>query len=221
MRALVVFALLAACVPCLSAQRPPVVSGTGFRSFPHHRSFFAPPVFFADSFYSDALYNPGYPVASQPPIIMLQAPLANSAPEPPATPAQPLMIELQGDRYVRVSGEGHSGPEIVDEKQVDDKPLSAHRSPTRSSPIQSSPPQRPAPARLVVLVFRDGHQEEASSYTIANGILYASANYYTDGSWNRQINLKSLNLPETITANQSRGISFHLPSAPNEVIVGP
>lgn len=208
MRALIVIALLATSVPCVNAQQPHVVSVPGSRSFPHHRSFFAPPVFFADSFYSD---NMGYPAAAQPSIIMLQAPPTNSAPEPPATPAQPLMIELQGDRYVRVRAEGSSGPEMIDEQ-----PIPLHRT---STPVNPSP--RPAQQSSLVLVFRDGHHEEVSNYTIANGILYASANYYTDGSWNKQIDLKSLNLPQTTTANQSRGISFHLPTAPNEVIVGP
>ena len=72
-----------------------------------------------------------------------------------------------------------------------------------------------------LLVFRDGHREEVSDYTIAQGILHASSDYYTNGSWNKKIELSSLNLPETIKSNQSRGLRFQLPSAPNEVVVGP
>ena len=37
----------------------------------------------------------------------------------------------------------------------------------------------PPPA---VLIFRDGHHEEASAYTIADGILYTSGDPYTGGT---------------------------------------
>jgi hypothetical protein len=72
-----------------------------------------------------------------------------------------------------------------------------------------------------VLVYRDGHRQETSSYTIADGILYASADYATTGAWNQKIALSSLNVPETVATNSSRGLHFQLPAAPNEVIVGP
>jgi hypothetical protein len=75
--------------------------------------------------------------------------------------------------------------------------------------------------RPAVLVFRDGHHEEVSDYTIADGVLYTRLNFYTDGSWTRKIALSSLNLPDTITANQSRNLKFQLPTASNEVIVRP
>ena len=72
-----------------------------------------------------------------------------------------------------------------------------------------------------ILIFRDGHREEVSEYTIADGSLYTRADYYTNGSWNRKIELSSLNLSETVRSNQSRGVRFQLPSFPNEVIVRP
>jgi hypothetical protein len=72
-----------------------------------------------------------------------------------------------------------------------------------------------------VLVFRDGHREEVSNYTIADGILYTAGDPYTGGSWNKKIELSSLNLPETVKSNHLRGVRFHLPSAPNEVVVRP
>ena len=73
----------------------------------------------------------------------------------------------------------------------------------------------------VVLVFRDGHREQVSTYTIADGILYTSGDYYTNGSWNKKIELSSLNIPETVSSNRSQGVNFQLPSAPNEVMVRP
>ncbi len=147
-------------------------------------------------------------------MIILQSPPART-PEPGrfAPPAQPLMIELQGDRYVRVSGPELSGAEMID------------RMPERSSlPQPSSAPIRPATIPELppaVLIFRDGHREEASEYTIADGVLYTRADYYSTGSWTKKIELSSLNLPETAKSNESRGIKFQIPSSPNEVIVRP
>ena len=130
------------------------------------------------------------------------------------------MIELQGDRYVRISGEDTSTAEV---KQID-ATIATHALVSRrhvSHSIIAAP--SPAPQQLppAILVFRDGHREEISDYTIAEGILYTHANYYTDGSWNKKISLSSLNLLDTVTANQSRGIKFQLPTAPNEVFVRP
>ena len=85
--------------------------------------------------------------------------------------------------------------------------------PIRAAAIPELPP--------AVLIFRDGHREEASEYTIADGVLYTRADYYTTGSWTRKIELSSLNLSETAKSNESRGIKFQIPSSPNEVIVRP
>jgi len=111
-----------------------------------------------------------------------------------------------------------------------DAPTLADQPTTDQLPASARPPHRPsttairtvAPPDLppVVLVFRDGHREEASDYTIADGVLYTRGDYST-GSWNRKIELSSLSLPETLKSNQSRGVRFQLPSSPNEVIVRP
>jgi len=130
------------------------------------------------------------------------------------------MIELQGDHYVRISGEDTSTAEMkqIDGTSTTRAPLS--RDPRTRSTITTSSdaPQELAPT---ILVFRDGRREEVSDYTIADGILYTNTNFYTDGSWTRKITLASLNLASTIDANQSRGIRFQVPNAPNEVIVRP
>ena len=126
-------------------------------------------------------------------------------PERPS-PTQPLMIELQGERYVRLSGEETSEAETIDSMPA------APRRQERSAPamIQTAAATELAPA---ILVFRDGHREEVSDYTIADGILYTSGDPYTGGSWNRKIELSSLNLPETVKSNQLRGVKFRLPSS--------
>jgi|SRR5580658_365805 hypothetical protein len=222
MRRLLLITLVAAFAPSMNAQRmshasPRFSSGFNRGSFAHSASY---PLAFSDPFYSDYLYSTGYPVASQPPMIFLQAPpTAAPAPEHFSSPAQPLMIELRGDRYVRVSGPEASGAEIIDQEMIDrEKTNRVLNSQPRPERQPTAPPAVTAPA---ILIFRDGHREEISDYTIADGALYTRADYYTTGSWNRKIVLSSLNLPETVASNQSRGASFRLPSFPNEVVVGP
>lgn len=216
MRRLLLITLLAASAPCVSAQRMGAASphfAARFNRGGHQRSSFFP-LAYSDPFYADYLSSTGYPVASPPPMIILQSPQAK-APEPErfAPPAQPLMIELQGDRYVRVTGPETSGAEMID-RMPERSPLSEHSSASiHAAAIPELPP--------AVLIFRDGHREEASEYTIADGVLYSRSDYYATGSWTRKIALSSLNLPETAKSNEARGVKFQIPLSPNEVIVRP
>ncbi|MGA9307283.1 MAG: hypothetical protein WBW31_17900 [Candidatus Sulfotelmatobacter sp.] len=162
--------------------------------------------FFADSFNPDDIYSTGYPVAAQLPVIMLQAARTMAGPDyadrQSVTP-QPLMIELQNGRYVRVNrAAADSGAVLLD--------LAPDRAPL--------PPHELAP---VLLVFRDGHSEEVRNYTIADGILYASGDYYTDGYWNKKIELSTVNVPQTLEVNAQRNVKFALPKSSNEVITRP
>jgi hypothetical protein len=167
--------------------------------------------FFTDSFNPDDIYSTGYPVASQPPLILLQAARALAAPteyasNEPSIP-QPLVIELQNGRYVRVSSTPSNG-----------EPLSqANTTPLLPAAAAASPHNLP-PA---LLIFRDGHSEEVRDYTIADGILYARGDYYTDGYWNKKIALSTVNVPQTLEANAKRNVKFILPNSPNEVITRP
>ncbi len=209
-------ALLGALAPFAHAQRmgtgsPRFAARFNRGGFPRS-SFF--PLAYSDPFYADYLASTGYPVASQPPMIILQAPPAPAAVPERSAAVQPLMIELQGDRYVRVSGPEMSGAEMID--HISDPSSRPERVPSAATHAVADTELPPA-----VLVFRDGHREETTEYTIADGILYTHADYYTTGSWNRKIELSSLNLPETIQSNQSRGVRFQLPAYPNEVIVRP
>jgi len=231
---LALLVLLAAVTTTMSAQRmlspaPPFAApqlpgaGTGspvsFRTGAgHHPRLVYPLGIFPDSFYSDALYSTGYPVTAQPPVIIVQnTPTAASTSERAPAPAQPLMIELRGDRYVRISGEDISGAQMIDQEHIESAKLRRPEAPTSAAGVEPTAAQE-AP---VVLVFRDGHREQISTYTIAEGILYTAGDYYANGSWNKKIELAALNLPETIASNRSRGVSFQLPAAPNEVIVRP
>jgi len=209
-RRLFLIPLLVALVTPVSAQR----FGSAPHGTPHFtsrapgaRSAFYPVPFFSD-FGGDSYF--ANPVGPQPTVIVLQS-AAAPAPEPPPPAAQPLTIELQGGRYVRVSGEVSSDAEVVE------SPL-----PTASKIRVSSTESGAAAAdRPAVLVFLDGHREELTGYTITAGVLYAQTNFYTDGSWNKKVEISSLNLPGTVNENHRRGIDFHLPTAPNEVVVGP
>jgi hypothetical protein len=215
MRSLLFITLLVAVTPWMSAQRmaagPPHFA-RNYHHGGHSRSFFEPLGFY-DPFYSDYLSSTGYPVASQPPVIVVQTPSATApVPERPSSPTQPLMIELQGDRYVRLGGEESSETEMIE-------PMPNAR--RRHEPLAAFRPAVVSESASAVLVFRDGHREEVSNYTITGGILYTAGDPYTGGSWNRKIELSLLNLPETVESNHSRGVSFQLPSAPNEVVVRP
>ena len=72
-----------------------------------------------------------------------------------------------------------------------------------------------------MLVFRDGRQENVSSYTIIGKVLYTNADYWTTGSWTKKIQLADLDLPATLKLNQERGANFVLPAGPNEVVMRP
>jgi hypothetical protein len=204
---------------------------SGFRrssAYPYASGYASLPFpFFGDSFDPDDIYSTGYPVASQPPPYLLQAlsqmtgPAVNNIGQAMASPninesssSQPLMIELQNGHYVRVSATVANGDTLA----TGQSPSRARSLQTLSSmdPVPQAQPLPPA-----VLIFRDGHREEVRDYTIADGILYARGDYYTDGYWNKKINLATLNLPETMQANADRSVNFVLPSSPNEVITRP
>ena len=189
--------------------------------------------FFGDSFYLDDIYSTGYPVASQPPVILLQAARALAGPagyadndyaNNEASIPQPLMIELQNGRYVRLSRTPSNGealpltlaPERAQSGQA--QPSKSTRSSSTRPTIAAAPPHDLPPA---LLIFRDGHSEEVRDYTIADGILYARGDYYTDGYWNKKIALSTLNVSQTLEANATRQVKFILPASPNEVITRP
>lgn len=163
---------------------------------------------FGDSLYPDGFFDSGYPVAAAPSFIVIQQPSAAQATVPVHQPEQPLLIELRDGHYVRVG----------DQRTSDDQPENVQpvlpAVNVRAAQIANAPPS-------TTLIFQNGSREQISGYTIADGILYAQADYYTDGSWNRKIPLSSLDLVATVKENQSRGIPFQIPTAPNQVIVGP
>lgn len=181
--------------------------GRGFNRPGFGRTAFYPVPWF-DPFYSGYDSDVASP-APQPMVVLMQAAAPATAPDP-AAPALPLMIELQGDRYVQVSGDAVSPSLMIDRIPAVQPAVPSRAATTAAAQLTST-----------ILVFRNGQRQEVSAYTIADGTLYAVSDYYNSGVWNQKIALSALNLPETLAANQSRGVRFRLPSAPNEVIVGP
>ena len=163
-------------------------------------------------------FYPGYydyenyaPQAAAPPqVVVMQPAVAPQQPAPPAAPAEPVLIEWQGNRFVRMT---------VSEKNGSSAPLDYAEGAKSDVATKNSPPARELPP--AVLVFRDGRQQEISSYTIMNGTIFTRSDYWTTGTWNEKIQIADLDVPATLRQNQERGLNFNLPSSANEVIVRP
>ena len=131
------------------------------------------------------------------------------------------MLELQGDRWVRLTnyaelrnGEQPAQPEL---EQTTNQPSSAPSASPRPTQAANTPSELPA----AVLVFHDGHKEEIGKYVIVGRIIYANSDYWSSGSWTRKVPIADLNVPATLKLNQQRGAKFTLPSGPNEVMMRP
>ncbi|MCU1271999.1 MAG: hypothetical protein JWN74_3293 [Acidobacteriaceae bacterium] len=130
-------------------------------------------------------------------------------PEPPAPAAQvkteplpdPVLLELHGSQWVRVRNFGESSARALAADTV---------------PRAPSKPLPPA-----ILVYRDGHTEELSSYSIIGESIYTKADYWSTGAWTRTIQIADLDIPATLRKNHERGVAFELPSGPDEVMIRP
>ena len=174
----------------------------GLKSSSHART---PHAFYLGSpFWTDGYYAPPPPTPS---VIVVQAP-------PPAQPvrpeeakaAPPLLIEWQGDRYVRRTSTGAVSARGTQPDYI-----------SESASLDTARTEMPP----TTFVFRDGHREESSDYSIISGVIYARDDYWASGSWSKRIPIAQLDLPATQHANQERGVTFRLPTSPNEVITRP
>jgi hypothetical protein len=174
-------------------------------------------------YYSDYGYDSEE--AAQPQAVVV--PVAAPAPAPPTLPLEPLLIEWQGDHFVRMtlsqkaSASGQSALDYSEKSRLRSSAPGSSRA-LGSSPmarkVAAQPPRDLPPA---VLVFRDGSKEEVSNYTIMSGTIYSKADYWTSGSWTKRIQIADLDVPATLKLNQERGLNFALPASPNEVITRP
>jgi len=204
----VVILAAASCASSALAQRNIAmgsVGGAGHFSRAHRAGRFYAASAFWPAYYSDYEESP---VIEVPPPEIFQ--VAQSA--PPASPAASLILELQGDHWVRITNGGQSQSTYA---------TTAAAEPASSVARRAEGATATAPLPTAVLVFRDGHQEEIAKYTIAGPTIIANADYWTTGAWTRKIQIADLNVPETLRLNQQRGAQFKLPAGPNEIIVRP
>lgn len=137
--------------------------------------------------------------------VYVQPPAAPSAPAPQVR-QEPIpsgaLLELQGNQWVKVTS-----------FTTTNAATATQGAPGTSASLKELPP--------AILVYRDGHTEEVSSYSIIGTALYTKSDYWTSGAWTRKIQVADLDLPATIKQNQVRGVKFDLPSHPDEVILRP
>ncbi len=154
-------------------------------------SIYGAPYFYSDDYEPYDLQYARSEPAPQP------APSSQANPEPLP---EPVLLELHGSQWVKVTNFGETSQQAL-------------------NPSSQSASAKPMPA--AVLVYRDGHSEEISSYSIIDRVMYTKADYYSSGSWTRAIQIADLDIPATLKQNQERGVKFDLPSGPDEVVIRP
>lgn len=194
---------------------PGFARGFGFNGGFHHEGYgygdgFA---YLGDPFlYADYPAGPAVIQAPAPQVIVLQP--AGDSEKTPEKQIHPLLIELQGDQYVRFEGEAaERGADATSEMRSSPAIESSGRAASSASQAAELPP--------AILVYRDGHREQVANYAIADGVLYARGSFWQDGYWTKNIQLAALDIPATMKANQEGGVKFVLPSSPNEVVTRP
>lgn len=140
------------------------------------------------------------------------------APAPPEVhkAADSVVMELRGDRWVRLTSTGPIEPAA---RAAATEPSRGVTAAMALPAFDQAPAAAPLPA--AILVFRDGHREEAVKYTIVGNAIYLKGDYYATGSWTRRVQTAELDLPATLKLNSERGTRFSLPSRPSEVMLRP
>jgi hypothetical protein len=209
--------LLAALLPLLAyPQRRGGSGGHSARSTPgflgRHHSVIPTGYFLGDTpfFYNDYPFDQAMPeYAAQQPVIMRAA-----ADAPSETRPAPLLIELQGDRYVRYGGIQSPSQRAMPAAEI--RPETAADAGAQT--------QTAADLTPTVLIYRDGHREEIPDYAIVGRVIYAHTNRDrdTEGDYGTtNIQLSALDIPATMRANRENGVRFVLPAGPNEVVTRP
>jgi hypothetical protein len=171
--------------------------------------YFYPDYGFLDYDTDDMVEAPPPPFPMAPP-----PPQATAAPAP--NPPESVMLELQGDRWVRITNYGQS--EAGGQPNQD---VGSGSSMSAADSRRIREPEPPAPLPSAVLVFRDGRQEEIEKYVIVGKTIHIATDFWTSGSWSKNVQIAELDVPATMKLNQQRGTKFSLPSGPNEVMFRP
>jgi hypothetical protein len=176
--------------------------------------------------YYDSAFGESYADAAPTQIILeTSAPAAPPASQNyPARPPEALVMELRGDHWVRLTSYGAQEPSAsaanVQPAPLDNTAATAQAPPAAYAvdAARTPPPVELPPA---ILVFRDGHTEQAANYTIVGDKLTIKTDYWTTGAWTRTILLAEMDLPATLKLNRDRGTRFSLPSRTGEVMMRP
>ncbi len=131
---------------------------------------------------------------------------------PAASPIEPLLMEKQDGKWVRLPTGGEMLTDVPAAKSIPAPISNAH--PGITEQAEMAPPLVPLPP--AVIVFRDGHSEELGRYTFQGDALYTKAEYWSAA---RKIPLAELDIPASLRINNERGSKFSLPSNPNEIVV--
>jgi hypothetical protein len=172
---------------------------------------------FAGSGFAPYFYSDSEPESVEAPPQSVTTPGTPVSPAQTTKPAESVLLEMRGDRWVRITNYGASDSSTgVEAEQTGDV---AAATPTAGRRVSSA--ERAIALPRAALVFRDGHTEEIQKYVIVGRTLYTAADYWTTGSWKRKVEIAELNVPATLKLNQERGAKFSLPSGPTEVMMRP
>ena len=127
------------------------------------------------------------------------------------------MLELRGNHWVRVTGSGRTIAESQPAGKSSEKAVNVRT----MTPQEQAAAEQPRDLPPAVLVFRDGHKEEITRYTIVGATIYTSSDYWNSGSWTKKVPIAELNVPATLKLNRERGANFSLPSSPHVVVIRP
>jgi hypothetical protein len=204
-------------IPLRNAR--PGIRLTGPRGHRHSRGYRSGvvPYLYPYSYYSDYYPEPA-PAEAQPDrVVVVENSKPHSEAAPPAPPPESLMLELQGNHWVRVTNSGRTMANFQPGEKGSAKNASVRLLPEQENAAVVKARELP-PA---VLVFRDGHKEEVTRYTIIGGTIYTRADYWNNGSWTKKVPIAELNIPATLKLNRERGANFSLPSGPHVVVIRP
>jgi hypothetical protein len=175
-----------------------------------HRRSYGGFLFYPGFDYYDDNYDRNY----EPPEVrhVAMEPAANVAVAAATKPAESLILENRGGQWVRIPTATQMP---VSQGYVEPQAASSGPGTTGSKGTPTPPAKLPPP----VLVFRDGHEEQVARYVVQGNVLYTGADYWSTGSWTRQIPIAQLDVPASVKRSAELGGIFSMPTRPNEVVV--
>jgi hypothetical protein len=203
-------------VPLSGAHQGAYLTGTRGHGRSRGYGSRALPYLYPPYYYSDYYSEPVAPEPQQERVVVVE----NTQPRaeaPPSPPPESLMLELRGDHWVRVTESGRT----IAKSQAGEQGSAKAESMRTIAPQESAAVEPPRELPPAVLVFRDGHKEEVTRYTIVGGNIYTSADYWNSGSWTKKVPIAELDVPATLELNRERGANFSLPSSPHVIVIRP